>query len=136
MKKWVRIAGWIVVGLTSLFFIQSGIQKLVGTEQMVDMFHELGYPDWSRVVVGLIEIVGAVLLALPRLTFYSAAALGTLMIGAVASELLAGQGLGALLPGQWLLLLGLIAGVRIKLNIQSKARRVENSDKRFQKTDI
>ena len=122
MKKWMRIAGWSIVGLTSLFFVQSGIQKLAGTEQMVDMFLKLGYPDWSRVVVGLVEIAGAILLALPRLTLYAAAVLGILMIGAVASEMLAGQGYGALLAGQWLILLALIAGVRLRFVLYSKSR--------------
>jgi len=122
MKKWIRIAGWVVVGLTSLFFVFSGIQKLIGTEQMVNMFHELGYPEWSRVLIGCIEMAGAVLLAWPRLTFYAAAALAVLMIGAVASELSAGQGLGALIPGQWLIVLALIAGVRFKLVMQTKAK--------------
>jgi len=42
------------------------------------------------------------------------------MIGAVATELLAGQGVGALLPGQWLLLLALMAGVRYKVAVRSK----------------
>ncbi|MFC5470898.1 DoxX family protein [Cohnella suwonensis] len=120
MKKWIRIAGWIVVGLTSLFFVQSGIQKLAGTEQMVEMFHKLGYPDWSRVAVGWVEIAGAVLLALPRLTLYAATALGILMIGAVASEVMSGQGMGAFIPGQWLILLALIAGLRFRFYLQSK----------------
>lgn len=128
MKKWIRIAGWSVVGLTSLFFVQSGIQKLAGAEQMVDMFFKLGYPDWSRVVVGLVEIAGAILLVLPRLTLYAAAALGTLMIGAVASEMLAGQGYGALIAGQWLILLALIAGLRLRSVVYSKAK-AENNEK-------
>lgn len=128
MKKWMRIAGWVVVGLTSLFFIQSGIQKLAGTEQMIDMFHELGYPDWSRVIIGLVEIAGAVLLALPRLTLYAATALGALMVGAVASEMLAGQGFGALMPGQWLILMALIAGVRLRFVLHSKSRSGADHD--------
>lgn len=128
MKKWIRTAGWIVVGLTSLFFVQSGIQKLAGTEQMVEMFRNLGYPDWSRIVIGMVEIAGAVLLALPRLTIYAATVLGILMIGAVASEAMAGQGMGALIAGQWLILLALITGLRFRFYLLSKARRGANDD--------
>lgn len=121
MKRWMHIAGWIIVGMTSLFFIQSGIQKLVGTELMINHFHELGYPDWSRIVIGLVEIVGAILLAFPRLTLYASTALGVLMIGALASELLADQGSKALIPGQWLVLLALIASVRYRFVVHSKS---------------
>jgi len=127
MNRWMRIAGWIVVGLTSLFFIQSGLQKLLGTEQIIDHFDALGYPDWSRIVIGIAEILGAVLLGWPRLTVWAAAALGVLMIGAVASEWLAGQGVAAvLIPGQWLILLVLIAGMRYKLVIRPKIRAKAN----------
>lgn len=120
MNKWWRIAGWIVVGLTAVFFLQSGIQKLMGTEQMVRHFEDLGLPGWSRTVIGLVELAGAILLALPRLTLYAALALGGLMVGATATELWAGQGAGALLPGQWLILLAIIAGVRYKVAVRRK----------------
>jgi len=116
MNRWMRIAGWIVVGLTSLFFIQSGLQKLLGTEQIIDHFDALGYPDWSRIVIGIAEILGAVLLGWPRLTVWAAAALGVLMIGAVASEWLAGQGVAAVL----------IPGMRYKLVIRPKIRAKAN----------
>ncbi|MEQ4482915.1 DoxX family protein [Cohnella silvisoli] len=123
MKKSIRIAGWIVVGVTSLFFVQSGIQKLAGTEQMVNLFQKLDYPDWCRIGIGLLEIAGAVVLAFPRLTLYAAEALGVLMIGAVMSEVTAGHGFGGgVLPGQWLIVLALIAGVRIRFISQSKAK--------------
>lgn len=122
MKRWMRIVGWIVVGLTSLFYIQSGVQKLAGTEEMIRHFQDIGYPDWSRILIGLVEIAGAVLLVWPRLTLYAATALGLLMIGAVVSELSAGQGFGTLMAAQWLVVLVLIAGVRLRIVFQSKSK--------------
>ncbi|OZB91296.1 DoxX family protein [Paenibacillus sp. XY044] len=124
MKKWIPVIGWIVVAATSLFFIQSGFQKLAGTEEMADMFQELGFPDWSRYAVGLLEMAGAVLLVFPRWTHYAAGLLAVLMVGAVSSEIMAGQGLGALLPAQWLILLALIAGIRIRRILRSKPKQV------------
>lgn len=128
MKKWIRIAGWVVVGVTSLFFVQSGMQKLAGVEQMTDMFQQLGYPDWGRIVVGLIEIAGAVLLALPRFTAYAAAGLGVLMIGAVVSEIMAGHGFGALLPAQWLIVFVLVAAARFKVASPFKQKSEASHD--------
>lgn len=124
MKKWLRICGWIVVGVTSLFFVQNGIRKITGTEMMINTFHELGFPDWFRIVVGVLELAGAIVLALPRFTHYAAAALGGLMIGAMATEMIAGQGFGAVLAGQWLVVLALIAGFRF--NSIHRTRRKEN----------
>jgi uncharacterized membrane protein YphA (DoxX/SURF4 family) len=114
MNNWVRLTGWIFVWAVCLFFVQSGIRKLAGLEQMIVMFHDLGYPDWFRIAVGLLEIAGAVLLALPRSTVYAAGGLGVLMIGAVISEAAAGRVFESLLPGQWLIVLALIAFRRIR----------------------
>ncbi|MBW5448849.1 DoxX family membrane protein [Cohnella sp. CFH 77786] len=123
-KKWVRVLGWIAVGATSLFFIQNGIQKLAGTSPMVEMFRELGYPDWARFAVGCVELAGAVLMALPRLTLYGASLLSVLMLGAVLTEFSAGHGFEAVLAGQWLVVVLVTAGVRYR--VLSRKRTKEN----------
>ncbi|MBB6670431.1 DoxX family protein [Cohnella nanjingensis] len=122
MNKGMRIAGWIVVGAAALFFVQNGIQKLAGAGQMVEMFDALGFPDWARIVVGLAELAGGILLAVPRTTLYAAAALSLLMIGAVVSEASAGHGFESLLPAQWLVVLGGIAGVRLRIRARARAK--------------
>lgn len=128
MKKWISVLGWIIVGLASLFFIQSGIQKLVGTEYMTDMFQQFGYPDWSRILIGLIEVIGAVLLVFPRWTAYASLGLGVLMIGAVVTEIMAGHGFGALLPAQWLIVFTIAAAVRFKAASPYKQSRGASRD--------
>ena len=114
MKRSVRIAGWVVVWLTALFFLQNGIQKLIGVEQMVELFRELGYPDGFRIAVGLLEAAGGIVLAIPRFTLYAAMLLGVLMAGAVASEAINGRIFEALIPAQWLIVFVLIIYVRIR----------------------
>lgn len=123
MKRWIRIAGWIVVWATSVFFIQSGIEKLAGLGQMTDKFHDLGYPDWFLIVVGLFEVMGAVLLAAPRLTLYAAAALSVLMTGAIISEVIAGHIFEALLPGQWLIVFAIIIFLRFRSRNKTKSKQ-------------
>lgn len=125
MKKAYRVAGWIVVWLTALFFLQNGVQKVIGVEQMAEMFRELGYPDWFRVAVGLIEIAGAVLLAIPRFTLHASAGLAVLMIGAAVSEARAGHTFEVLLPAQWLVVFLLILYARIR--IRRSAEKKENA---------
>ena len=122
MKTWLRIVGWIVIGVTTIFFVQNGIQKLAGTEQMVDMFYELGYRDLGRVVVGLIEVAGGILLLFPRWTIYAAGSLGILMIGAIVTEVINNHSFEAVLAGQWLIVLATIAGVRFRLITQMKTK--------------
>ena len=116
MQKAYRLAGWLVVWLTAFFFLQNGVQKVIGVERMEELFRELGCPDWFRIAVGLIEIAGAVLLAIPRFTLPAAAGMAVLMIGAMASEARAGHAFEVLLPAQWLVvfLLTICARVRIR----------------------
>jgi len=115
MQKAYRLAGWVVVWLTALFFLQNGVQKLIGTGQMVDMFRELGYPDWFRMAVGLAEMAGAILLAIPRFTLHAAAAMAVLMAGAAVSEAMAGHAFEVLIPAQWLIVFILILYARIRI---------------------
>lgn len=66
MKKWIRVLGWIVIWASAVFFIQSGFQKLTGMGEMVDLFYDLGYSDGFRIAVGWFEVIGALLLVVPR----------------------------------------------------------------------
>jgi uncharacterized membrane protein YphA (DoxX/SURF4 family) len=47
----------------------------------------LGYPSWFRFVVGSGEIVGAVLLLVPRRRFLGAALLGVILVGAIVTHI-------------------------------------------------
>jgi uncharacterized membrane protein YphA (DoxX/SURF4 family) len=115
MKKYVlKVLGWVILAITSLFFIMSGSQKLSGAEQMVILFRDLGYPVWFMFAVGTIEVIGAVLLLIPRTSLYSAAALSVLMAGAIISELQLGHATRVVLPGQWLLVFVLIVYFKIR----------------------
>jgi DoxX. len=120
--KMFRWLGWAVVWLAAVFYLQNGIQKILGTDQMVAMFHELGLPDWFRVVVGCAEAVGAVVLAIPRYTFPASIGLGALMAGAVAVEIGNGHVLESLIAGQWLVLFVAIGIVRYKIRTKQQAK--------------
>jgi uncharacterized membrane protein YphA (DoxX/SURF4 family) len=71
-------------------------------------FHNMGYPAWFRVVIGVIEIGGGVGLLIPRLAFYAAGALGVVMIGAAYTLVVHGEP-GVAMPIVCLLLLATVA---------------------------
>jgi hypothetical protein len=54
---------------------------------MVEMFEKVGVGQWFRIVTGALEVSGAILLLIPRLTFYGAALLLLVMVGAVTAHL-------------------------------------------------
>jgi putative oxidoreductase len=107
-SSWAKTAVmWIVIGLLACMFVLSGVVKFVNPEAP-EQFANFGYEDWFRVLIGVAEIGGGLLLLAPRTTFYGAAALGIIMLGAVYTHLAHGQVPQALVP---LVLFGLLAYV-------------------------
>ncbi len=51
-----------VVALLVYNFAASGALKVFGYQAMAELFRRWGYPDWIRITVGGVELVGAALL--------------------------------------------------------------------------
>jgi uncharacterized membrane protein YphA (DoxX/SURF4 family) len=64
---------------------------LTGSPIWIARFAALGYPEHFYLVVGAMEVIGAVALVIPRFRFIGFAVLGIVMIGASVSHALHGQ---------------------------------------------
>lgn len=73
--------------LLTLAFVGAGGAKLAGVEMMVATYDAIGFGQWFRYVTGIIEIVGAAVLWLPRKQVLGAAVLGGTMVGAVLAHI-------------------------------------------------
>ena len=62
----------VVVGL---MFLVIAATKLIGTADTVEYFEAIGWGQWFRYLTGSLDLVGAVLLFVPRCTFYGAVVL-------------------------------------------------------------
>ena len=88
--KWVRTIGtWLLQVLLAVVMVGPGFQKFTGPT-WERMFRAWGYPDKFYLVIGAIEVVGGVLLLVPKLASYSAMVLSAVMIGAAATQILRG----------------------------------------------
>ena len=85
---------------------------LVAGPEAAEQFAQLGYADWFRVLIGVLEIAGGLCLLIPRTAFYAAGVLGVVMIGAVGTLLRLGAGEQAIVPFVVLVLLALVAYAR------------------------
>ncbi len=103
-----KIALWIVTIVLAVAFLLFGTLKLIGAEPLAGEFTKWGYPVWFRLLIGVAEVGGAVLLLLPRTVALSAAGLGVLMVGAVFTHLKAGEGPQAVPAFVLLVLLAII----------------------------
>jgi uncharacterized membrane protein YphA (DoxX/SURF4 family) len=75
---------WILTIALVLQFGNAGIRKFFEFGGWTRMFHNLGLPDWFRILIGVLETAAAVLLALPRTAAYGAALIVPIMLGAIA----------------------------------------------------
>lgn len=58
----MTILAWILQGLLALMFIMAGVGKTFGSKMHIEGFKKWGYPQWFRVVTGVIELGAAILL--------------------------------------------------------------------------
>jgi putative oxidoreductase len=106
------IATWILSGLIALPMFMAGATKLPGAEDQIKNFAALGYPAWFLYVTGVIEIVGAILLIIPRTAVFGVLLLGATMVGATFSLLRVGDVAHAPFPLVFLLVIAIIGWLR------------------------
>lgn len=110
LTKKQSTAMWVLSVLLAALFVFVGVTKVIGAEQAVEGFKNLGYPAWFRVLVGLIEVVGGIALLIPKVALEAASFLIIVMLGAVFTELFLGD--NVLIPIGVLLLVGSVGALR------------------------
>jgi putative oxidoreductase len=85
--RWTSVALWVVRGLLALAFVAAGGAKLYGVPMLVEEFRHIGLGQWFRYFTGGLEIMGAILLLLPRKAALGALLLICIMTGAVITHL-------------------------------------------------
>ncbi|WP_421849216.1 DoxX family protein [Novosphingobium sp.] len=80
------VAKWgLKIALAALFGF-AAFGKLTARPEMVALFTKIGLGQGFRLVTGLIELAGALLLIWPRTAFYGAALLSVAMVGALIAQ--------------------------------------------------
>ncbi len=78
---------YITLALTILLavaFLGAGFAKVSGQASMVEAFTHFELPDWFRVSIGLLEMLGGILLIIPSFTSMASFGLSIIMIGGAA----------------------------------------------------
>src|SRR5476649_1578054 len=86
-SKGLNIALWVIQIGAAAMFLMAGANKLSGNEQMVGMFQAIGFGQWFRYLTGSLEIIGGILLFVPRLSGVGGLLTAGLFVGAVATNL-------------------------------------------------
>lgn len=106
------VISWIAQILLAIFFLLAASGKLIGGPQVIERFRHWGFPDKWYLVIGVLELLGAIGLLIPRITGHAASGLFLLMIGAALTHLINGEGLQVLRPLIFMTFLSLIIYVR------------------------
>ena len=87
LSKTLRIIDWIVRIIVAVVLLQTLFFKFTGATESVYIFTTLGVEPWGRIGSGVVELVAAILLLIPRTAVYGAIlALGTIS-GAIFAHL-------------------------------------------------
>jgi uncharacterized membrane protein YphA (DoxX/SURF4 family) len=82
----VVIASWILRIAAAVILLQTLFFKFTGARESVYIFSTLGVEPWGRIASGIIELIAAVLLLLPRTTVLGAGLAILVMLAAIGSH--------------------------------------------------
>lgn len=82
----LTIIGWVLSALTALFLGKGAVEKIVGTQEMVGNFAYMKLEKY-RILTGVSELLGAVLLLVPMTSLYGAILVFGFMSAAVVLHL-------------------------------------------------
>jgi hypothetical protein len=84
----MAIAGWILSALVALFLLgASAAPKLMGSQLAADPLAAVGWPAKYMVLIGIIELVCAILYLIPKTSLLGAVLLTGLLGAALAANL-------------------------------------------------
>ena len=105
------IALWVLRVLLAALFLFAAYMKLSGNPMMVAEFDTVGLGQWFRYVTGILELVGAVALLVPKTSLNGAALLLCVDAGAFVAQV-------AVIHQDWVhtIVIGALLGAVVWLN--------------------
>ena len=87
-----NIIAWVAAGLLAAAFLFSGGAKLAGEEDLIKSFTKWGYSTAFMYFIGAAEVAGGIGVLLKRTRVLATIGLGIIMVGAVVTHILNGEG--------------------------------------------
>jgi hypothetical protein len=96
-----KVTYWVVTGLLALLAVFAGVNYLWGSQQVIQGFTHVGYPQQLRVLLGIAKLLGGITLIVPGLLTlkeWAYAGFTFAWIAAVVAHYLAKDGAVAFFP--------------------------------------
>jgi putative oxidoreductase len=84
--KILNVLLWVLQIAAAGMFLMVGHLKLSGDARLVGLFEAIGLGQWFRYMTGALEVLGAILLVIPRTSGLGALMLACVMVGAVVTH--------------------------------------------------
>src|SRR5215471_7451639 len=81
------VLAWILAILLAFAFVLAGGIKLASNPGMVQEFAQIGLGQWLRYLTGFLEVTGAIGLLIPKVRFWAALQIATVMLGATFTNI-------------------------------------------------
>ncbi len=120
------IISWIVRLIAAAILLQTLFFKFTGAEESKFIFTQLGAEPWGRFGSGIVELIAAVLLLIPRTAKYGALLGLGVMAGAIGSHLTV-LGIVVKDDGGTLFILALVVAVCCAITFVLERSRPERS---------
>lgn len=86
-KRGADVIGWALRVLVALIFLYEGFDKFAERRLWIRVFAEIGIGQWFRYATGILEIVGAALILVPRATMAAVVMLLCVLVGALLAQI-------------------------------------------------
>jgi DoxX-like family len=86
-SKTKNIINWVLAGLVGFIFVGSAISKLTGGEEALKMAAGIGLDANAFRMIGIVELISAILFVIPRTGILGTLLLAAYMGGAIATHL-------------------------------------------------
>jgi uncharacterized membrane protein YphA (DoxX/SURF4 family) len=99
-----KVIYWVLTGLVTLSAVFAGVNYLWASQQAVQAFAHVGYPQQLRIILGVAKILGAIILVVPglaKLKEWAYAGFTFAWISAFIAHYLAKDGPMAFAPLVW-----------------------------------
>jgi putative oxidoreductase len=77
---------WVLAAMLFMVFVRAGWDKFDPSSGWARAFRAWGYPVWFRILIGVLELLAALLLVWPRTAAYAAAIIIVVMLGGMGTH--------------------------------------------------
>lgn len=82
-----HMISWFLAIILFWFFAINGYPKIIGADPVTQEFESWGYSANFALLIGILEITGAILVLIPRTAFWGALLLFLILIGALYTHI-------------------------------------------------